>query len=114
MVEISIGQLDWHCTGSHQNLYFKTIKTTHMKKIILIALTMLLTHFGFSQTIYSYHYTSDSSIVQTKVDQTPTFTGKYFYAADGFAYPIYMSFQGHLFVERISKRTGKKYRQYLK
>jgi len=85
-----------------------------MKKIILIALTMLLAHFGFSQTIYSYYYTSDSSIVQTRVNQEPTFTGKYFYAADGFVYPIYKSSQGLLFIDRISKRTGKRYRQYLK
>jgi hypothetical protein len=84
-----------------------------MKKIILIALMLMTAHFGFSQTIYSYYYTSDSSIVQTKVDQTPTFTGKYFYAADGGVYPIYMSFQGHFFVERRSKKTGKTYRQYL-
>jgi len=75
-----------------------------MKKIILIALMLIAAHFGFSQTIYSYYYTSDSSIVQT---------GKYFYAADGGVYPIYRSFQGHLFVDRKSKKTGKTYRQYL-
>ncbi len=84
-----------------------------MKKIILTIGLLIAAHFGFSQTIYSYYYMSDSSIVQTKVDQTPTFTGKYFYASDGFVYPIYRSFQGHLYVERRSKKTGKTYRQYL-
>jgi hypothetical protein len=84
-----------------------------MKKIILIALMLMTAHFGFSQTIYSYYYLSDSSIVQVNVKQEPTFTGKYFYAADGGVYPIYRSFQGHLFVDRKSKKTGKTYRQYL-
>jgi len=69
-----------------------------MKKIILTIGLLIAAHFGFSQTIYSYYYTSDSNIVQKTVDQTPTFTGKYFYAADGGVYPIYRSFQGHLFV----------------
>lgn len=84
-----------------------------MKKIILIALTMLLAHFGFSQTLYSYYYTSDSSIVQVNVKQEPTFTGKYFYAADGGVYKIMMSQTGHFFIERRSKKTGRIYKQYL-
>jgi hypothetical protein len=84
-----------------------------MKKLIFTIGLLIAAHFGFSQTIYSYYYTSDSSIVQKTVDQTPTFTGKYFYAADGGVYPIYRSFQGHLFVDRKSKKTGKTYRQYL-
>jgi hypothetical protein len=84
-----------------------------MKKVILIALMLITAQFGFSQTMYSYYYTSDSSIVQMNVKQEPTFTGKYFYAADGGVYKIMMSQTGHFFIERRSKKTGRIYKQYL-
>lgn len=84
-----------------------------MKKIILIAGLLLAAHFGFSQVTYSYYYLSDSSIVQVNTRQEPTFTGKWFYAADGTVHKIMVSQQGHFFIERRSKKTGKIYRQYL-
>lgn len=84
-----------------------------MKKIILIALMLVAAHFGFSQTLYSYYYTSDSSIVQVTNKRESKFTGKYFYAADGGVYPIMMSYTGHFYIDRKSKKTGKIYRQYL-
>lgn len=112
-VETFIGQSVWLCGGSPQDLHFKTIKIKQMKKIILIALTMLLAHFGvFSQTIYSYYKTSsDTTIIMVK--KQPVFTGRYIQASDRFTYPIMMSANGKLYIERISRKTGKSYKQYL-
>jgi hypothetical protein len=84
-----------------------------MKKLIFTIGLLIAAHFGFSQTTHVYYYLSDSSIVQVSVKQEPTFTGKWFYAADGGVYKIMVSAQGHFFIERRSKKTGKIYRQYL-
>ena len=83
-----------------------------MKKLIITGLLMIAALFGFSQQQYSY-YNVDSFIVQVKVKEEPKFTGKYFITATGEVYPIMVSSQGHFFIDRVSKKTGKKYRQYL-
>lgn len=38
---------------------------------------------------------------------------KYYYVVDGKRYPIFLSNTGKAFIKRISKKTGKEYRQYL-
>lgn len=40
-------------------------------------------------------------------------TGKYYTTKDGDRLPVYQGSKGGLYVERVSKRTGKPYRQYL-
>jgi hypothetical protein len=82
-----------------------------MKKLIIIIGLLIAAHFGFSQTTYSYYYTSSDTIIMVKKE--PVFTGKYVRAADGFTYPIMMSPNGKLYIERISRQTGKLYKQYL-
>lgn len=83
-----------------------------MKKLIITGLLMIAAFFGFSQTSYVYCQT-DSFIYKIKVTEQPKFTGKYFVTENNEVYPIYTSSRGHFFIERISRKTGKKYRQYL-
>jgi hypothetical protein len=83
-----------------------------MKKLIITGLLMIAALFGFSQSPYKY-YSKDSFVYQIKVKEEPKFTGKYFVTANNEVYPIYVSSQGNYFIERISRKTGKKYRQYL-
>lgn len=40
-------------------------------------------------------------------------TGKFYTTKDGDRLPVYQGSKGGLYVERVSKRTGKPYRQYL-
>lgn len=87
-----------------------------MKKLILIGLLMLSAHFDFSQVVvksYSYSYkstTSRDTIVAIK--KQPVFTGQYLKIDDGI-YPIMVSPNGKFYIERVSKRTGRPYKQYL-
>jgi hypothetical protein len=87
-----------------------------MKKLIIVGLLMLAAHFGFSQVVirsYSYTYSSSTSkdtIVAVK--KQPFFTGQYLKTEDD-VHPIMVSPNGKLYIERVSKRTGKPYKQYL-
>jgi hypothetical protein len=92
-----------------------------MKKLIFIALLMLAAKFGFSQysTITYYHFKSKIKRSSVSVGDTiviakkqPVFTGQYLKTENGI-HPIMMSPNGKLYIERISKKTGNIYRQYL-
>lgn len=45
--------------------------------------------------------------------QQPKFTGYYFTTPSGDTLPVFQGSKGGLFVERVRKKTGKTYRQYL-
>ena len=49
-----------------------------------------------------------------KVKQEPVLTGQTYTDANGKTYPVYRSSNNKLFVIRTSKKTGNKYRYYLK
>ena len=49
-----------------------------------------------------------------KTKQQPVLTGQTYTDANGIKYPVYKSSNNKLFIVRISKKTGKKYRYYLK
>jgi len=83
-----------------------------MKKLLITGLLMIAALFGFSQTSYVYCQT-DNYIYKIKVTEQPKATGKYFITETNEVYPIMVSSQGHFFIERVSKKTGRKYRQYL-
>lgn len=90
-----------------------------MKKLILIALLMLAAKFGFSQysTITYYHFKSKvttSSVGDTIViaKKQPVFTGQYLKTENGI-YPIMMSPNRKFYIERVSQKTGRLYKQYL-
>lgn len=53
----------------------------------------------------------DSS--KQKTVKEPTLTGYTYIDSKGVSYPIYLSSTGKAFIKKVSKRTGKEYRQYL-
>lgn len=54
---------------------------------------------------------SNGNYIQTVTPAKPT--GKYFFDKDGNKYPIYITAKSKVYVVRISKNTGKEYKQYL-
>lgn len=84
-----------------------------MKKMIFAILIFVALGAGAQQKV-----TKDSSgvyknLTVKKATTPPKQTGNYYLAPDGKKYPIYVSENGKFFVVRISKKTGKPYRQYL-
>ena len=57
-----------------------------------------------------------NTFVQSKKTRTPsegTKTAYTFKASDGKEYPVYLSSKGKAYIVRVSKKTGKEYRQYI-
>lgn len=84
-----------------------------MKKII-IALAMLLSMgvCNAQDIIRSGNTFSSASAPKTKSPETKTkFTWK---DSKGVEYPIYVSKTGSCYIKKVSKKTGKEYKQYLK
>jgi hypothetical protein len=84
-----------------------------MKKLIFAALFIAATFNASAQVKQDKagnYYTSPTG--RTKQDTTNT--GHTFTDAKGNKYQVFQSASGKLFVPRISKQTGRYYRQYLK
>lgn len=93
-----------------------------MKKLLLITL-LLITVIGYSQN----PETKKQSKPNVTIDATGNYvalsspkevsmekTNKTFTDSKGIVYPVYKSKNDKLFVIKISKKTGKEYRYYLK
>lgn len=86
-----------------------------MKRILNILLVALIAVFsptisGQAQNVVRNGNTFTQQSKQ-KAEITKT---KYVYVdKDGVKYPIYLSSKGKAFIIKISKKTGKEYRQYL-
>lgn len=85
-----------------------------MKKIFLIGLLSL--SLGITaQTKVNQDKNGNYTAVQkerTKSDSTAT--GKTFTTSKNEVFAVYQSAQGKLFINRVSKKSGKAYRQYIK
>jgi hypothetical protein len=85
-----------------------------MKRIALI-IAILATSFTLhSQTV---HKDASGNYVVVKAIKDSTggrLTGEYFVTSKGEKFPIYKSDKGKYYVIRISGKTGKEYKQYLK
>ncbi len=86
------------------------------KKLFTILLFCLCCSCGLeAQTVTTtdggktYH-----SVTKPKQTATGETTGKVFVDSKGASYPILKSERGAYYVERVSKKTNKPYRQYLK
>jgi hypothetical protein len=85
-----------------------------MKQIIFILVLLL----GFSVSSYSQSIKKEGTtfvqVVKKSAKKTPVTKTVYtFKASDGKVYPIYLSSKGKAFIIRVSKKTGKQYKQYL-
>lgn len=79
-----------------------------MKKIILIIALLFSTFTGYSeikQNGNNFYVTAENQSDKVTVF---TYTDK-----DGNVYPIYQSKNNSFYIKKISKKTGKEYKQYL-
>lgn len=82
-----------------------------MKKIMLAAM-LLISACTFAQTAKRL---PDGNFVSTSKEKAPPKnTGKTFTDKDGKKYPVYVNGNGKFFVIKLSKKTKKEYRSYLK
>ena len=85
-----------------------------MKKLLLlVALVMLMGAPIFAQDVKRNGNTFEqvqSDKVTLKNDTKTKYTYK---AKDGKEYPIYLSRNGKAFIVRVSKKSGREYKQYL-
>lgn len=81
-------------------------------KTLLIALFLLVAGMASSQVVVK-----DSTGMYTTLKATNTpdkLTGEKFKTSKGEIFPIYVSENGKYYILRVSKKTGKQYKQYLK
>lgn len=83
-----------------------------MKKLFVLALAIFcgcLNPLSAQTTWKGHTIVATSKVKTTKAEKTP-----YNYQAkDGKTYPIYISAKGSCYIVRVSKNTGKEYKQYL-
>ena len=86
-----------------------------MRNLLLTALFAVVAVLGYSQTpSYKVEGNTYKSVSTPKTKQEPIATGYEWQDSKGNTYPILMSpSTGSCFVEKISSKTGKPYRQYL-
>ena len=99
--------------GAVPALFFN-LNNFHTMKQLLFSIVLLLVYItGSAQTNVKQDATGNYIAVQARDTVTAKPTGKTYTDSKGNTYPVYVSKNGKLFVNRISK-TGNPYRQYLK
>lgn len=76
----------------------------------------MFTYNMYSQTPPNTKITSDGNyiaIIGKKEKSKPIATGKTYTDIKGVVYPVYKTSTGKLFINKVSKKTGKTYRYYL-
>ena len=85
-----------------------------MKNISIFILLITLSFAGIAQIKVKKDGSGNYiALNETKKIKPGTLTGQTFKAADGKIYPIYKSINGKFYIIRVSKKTGKEYKQYL-
>ena len=88
-----------------------------MKKILMIGMILFgLIMPGCAQTKPNATVDKNGNFVAIKnvLDTIPKATGKTYTDSKGNVFPISVSPNGKYFIIRVSKKTGKAYRQYLR
>ncbi len=84
-----------------------------MKKLIFVL--AIFTSSLQAQTIAKLQPNGTYTAIKSNKDTLQAIeTGKYFIASNGENLPIFQTTKGMYFVNRISKKSGKSYKQYLK
>lgn len=86
-----------------------------MKKLIIAAM-MLLTMCGgiYAQSVTRKGNTfTQVSNPKTQKESKETKTEYIYKDSKGNSYPVYLSSTGKAFIKRVSKKTGKEYKQYV-
>lgn len=84
-----------------------------MKKLLFLVM-ILASMLGHSQTVKRDSNGNYYQVDNTTIKKQPIVaTGKTFTDKNGFVYPVYKTKTGKLFIFKVSKTTGNKYRYYL-
>lgn len=82
-----------------------------MKKLLFI----MMLFFSLSATAQNAHQDNSGNYTAISKDTTrASNTGKTFTDAKGIVYPVYVSTHRKLFINKVSAKTGKPYKLYLK
>lgn len=84
-----------------------------MKKLFIIIALMVATVVAGAQQKVKVNAQGDYVSASVRATSTATPTGKFYVTREGDRLPVYKTSTGKLFVNRISKKTGKTYRSYL-
>lgn len=85
-----------------------------MKKIILAAIMLLSLNVGVQAQSVERKGNNFTQVSNKKEASGKEVKTKYTYTdSKGNVYPIYLSSTGKAFIKKVSKKTGKEYRQYL-
>ncbi len=84
-----------------------------MKQFLIILIFLTCGNLQ-AQTVTTTDGKTYTATIKAKQEAKPEQTGKTFIDSKGNSYPILKSQNGSFFVVRISAKTGKEYKQYLK
>lgn len=89
------------------------IGTKIMKRLLTLVVLALMVGTIFSQNVKR----EGNTFVEVKSDKVSlkndSLTAMTYKAKDGKEYPIYLSKNGKAFIVRVSKKSGREYKQYL-
>lgn len=84
-----------------------------MKKLFIAAIMLFSLNMGIQAQSVQRHGDNFTQISSVKQSGKETKT-KYTYTdSKGTVYPVYLSSTGKAFIKKVSKKTGKEYKQYL-
>ena len=85
-----------------------------MKRVIFLALVVLLSTSAFCQTQVTTNASGNYvSVSKPRASAEGKDTGKTYTDSKGLVYKVYVNSNGKLYIMRKSKKTGKEYKQYL-
>jgi hypothetical protein len=85
-----------------------------MKKIILAAIMLFSLNMGIQAQSVERKGNNFTQVSNKKEVSEKEVKPKYTYTdSKGNVYPIYLSSAGKAFIKKVSKKTGKEYKQYL-
>ena len=84
-----------------------------MKKIIIAAIMLFSLNMSIQAQSVQRQGNTFTQVSNKKSEAKETKTQYTYKDSKGVEYPIYLSSSGKAFIKKISKKTGKEYRQYL-
>ena len=84
-----------------------------MKKIIIAAIMLFSLNMGIQAQSVQRQGNNFTQVQKGRAGGEETKTVYTYKDSKGIEYPIYLSSTGKAFIKKVSKKTGKEYRQYL-
>ena len=84
-----------------------------MKKIIIAAIMLLSLNVGIQAQSVQKKGNNFTQVTNKKSSGKETKTQYTYTDSKGVVYPVWLSSTGKAFIKKVSKKTGKEYRQYL-